>query len=394
MNADTDVPPTGNLLRGMHLDPDAMPRLLHDCLSMLWERRGTDVHVSAGTPVMLRIDGKLEPAPGCGVLTGADTDAVISALLGPVLTERLWAVGQVDFSLTWAQAGRLRGNAYLQKGTVALALRLLTLEIPTMEALGLPASVQAWASLPRGLVLVTGATGSGKSTTLASILGHINGTQQRHLVTIEDPIEYVHTHRRGLVNQREVGADTVSFADGLRAVLREDPDVLLIGEMRDPESIQAALTIAETGHLVFATLHTNDSSQTFDRIVDVFTADRQPQIRLQLAHTLCGVLHQQLIPRIGGGRVAAFDVLQATQAVRNLVREGKTRQIRNVVLTGMRDGMQTLESSLSALVIAGVVDYWEAVQHSMYPAEIEGGRSGPPAMVPVPGQAVLGQGVS
>jgi twitching motility protein PilT len=231
--------------------------------------------------------------------------------------------------------------------------------------------VRRWATLPRGLCLVTGPTGSGKSTTLAAMLDEINQTQPRHIVTIEDPIEYVHMHKRGAINQREVGTDTRSFADGLRAVLREDPDVVLIGEMRDPESIQAALTIAETGHLVFATLHTNDTSQTFDRIVDVFPADRQPQIRLQLAHTLCGVLHQLLIPRLGGGRVAAFDVLQATQAVRNLVREGKTRQIRNVILTSSRDGMQTLEASLTMLIAEGVVDYDTAITHSLYPQEIE-----------------------
>jgi twitching motility protein PilT len=359
------------VLRSAELDDTTVPGLIDECLERLWNIHGTDLIITAGAPPLLRVDGKITPVPESDVLLPAATRAMICELVGEGLTRSLFSLGQVDFAITWREQARLRGNAFLQKGTVALTLRMLPLVIPTMEQLQLPAAVQAWTELPRGLVLVTGPTGSGKSTTLASILDRINSTQSRHLITIEDPIEYVHHHKRGALNQREVGSDTRSFADALRAVLREDPDVLLIGEMRDPEGIQAALTIAETGHLVFATLHTNDTAQTFDRIVDVFPADRQPQIRLQLAHTLCGVLHQLLIPRIGGGRVAAFDVLQATQAVRNLVREGKTRQIRNVILTGSREGMQTLEGSLNELVRAGVVDYAEAINHSLYPKEIE-----------------------
>ena len=366
------------MLRGGEPESTTVPALVDACLRVLWENKGTDLIVSAGAPPLLRRDGRLEHAPGYAVLEPAQTQSVIAELLGHSMTATLFEVGQVDFALTWAGVARLRGNAFLQKGTAALALRMLPLQIPRMDELGIPRSVQAWTELPRGFVLVTGPTGSGKSTTLASMIGHINTYQARHIVTIEDPIEYVHSHRGCAVNQREVGADVLSFADGLRAVLREDPDVLLIGEMRDPESIQAALTIAETGHLVFATLHTNDTSQTFDRIVDVFPAERQPQIRLQLAHTLIGVLHQLLVPRIGGGRVAAHDVLVATQAVRNLVREGKTRQIRNVILTGSREGMQTLESSLTNLVAAGIVDHDEAVLHSLYPAEVA--RRGAPAV--------------
>ena len=366
-------------LRAVERGDAAFPAAIDDCLARLWEVGGTDVHLSVGAPPLLRVDGRITPAPGYPELTTDQTRALILELIGPALADTLARDGQADFAVTWRGVARLRGNAFLQKGTVALALRMLQLRIPTMEELRIPPTVQTWTTLPRGFVLVTGPTGSGKSTTLAALLGHINTHQQRHIVTIEDPIEYVHTHKGCAVNQREVGADVLSFADGLRAVLREDPDVLLIGEMRDPESIQAALTIAETGHLVFATLHTNDTSQTFDRIVDVFPAERQPQIRLQLAHTLVGVLHQLLIPRIGSGRVAAHDVLVASQAVRNLVREGKTRQIRNVILTGSREGMQTLETSLSNLVQAGIIDYDEAVLHSLYPVEI----ARPAAPIPV-----------
>jgi twitching motility protein PilT len=347
-----------------------LPALVDTCLATLWDAHGTDLILTAGAPPLLRVDGQIYPADGQPVLEPHDTAAVIGELMGEELATRFVTEKQIDFAFTWRDQARLRGNAFMQKGTTALALRMLTLEIPSMELLGLPQTVRDWTELPRGLVLVTGPTGSGKSTTLASMIDHINTSQARHIVTIEDPIEYYHFHKRSAVNQREVGPDTNSFADGLRAVLREDPDVLLIGEMRDPESIQAALTIAETGHLVFATLHTNDTGQTFDRIVDVFPAERQPQIKLQLAHVLAGVLHQLLIPRIGGGRIAAFDVLNATQAVRNLVREGKTRQIRNVVATGQRDGMQTLESSLNGLLRAEVISHEVAVAHSLYPDEI------------------------
>ncbi|MGQ0463970.1 MAG: type IV pilus twitching motility protein PilT [Sporichthyaceae bacterium] len=352
------------------LSAQDIPPFVDDCLNTLWERRGSDLLLTVGAPPLLRLDGKLQPSPS-EPLSAEESHNLVTTLLGPRMTNVLYSVGQADFAITWRGQARLRGNAFLQKGTAALALRMLPLQVPTMDDLRLPYSVREWTTLPRGLVLVTGPTGSGKSTTLAAMLNEINANQPRHIVTIEDPIEYVHKHKRGAINQREVGTDTRSFSDGLRAVLREDPDVVLIGEMRDPESIQAALTIAETGHLVFATLHTNDTSQTFDRIVDVFPADRQPQIRLQLAHTLCGVLHQLLIPRLGGGRVAAHDILQATQAVRNLVREGKTRQIRNIILTGSREGMQTLETSLNGLIAQGLVDYDEACAHSLYPAEIE-----------------------
>ncbi len=235
----------------------------------------------------------------------------------------------------------------------------------------MPAMVHEWCKKPRGFVLVTGATGSGKSTSLAAMIDRINSTRALHILTVEDPIEYLHRHKMSAVHQREVGTDTDSFPTALRAALREDPDVVLVGEMRDTASITAALTIAETGHLVFATLHTNDTAQTLDRIVDVFPAEQQPQVRLQLAHTLLGILNQQLIPKIGGGRVAAFEVLVGTPAVRNLIREGKTRQLRNLVATGQRDGMQTLEACLSNLVASGLVAYEEAVLLTLHPGEVK-----------------------
>ncbi len=258
---------------------------------------------------------------------------------------------ELDFSFNWEDQARFRGNAYHQRGSVALSLRLIPYRIPSFDELGLPTGMRKWVELPQGLVLVTGPTGSGKSTTIAAMLDSINEHRPCHIITIEDPIEYVHRHKQAAVSQREIGIDTDSFAQALRSALREDPDVLLVGEMRDPETIQTALTIAETGHLVFATLHTNDAGQAVDRVVDVFPGDKQSQIRVQLAASLTGIVSQRLLPRIGGGRVAAFEVLTATFAVRNLIREGKSSQLRNVVSTAGKHGMQTLESSLSQLVL-------------------------------------------
>jgi twitching motility protein PilT len=242
-----------------------------------------------------------------------------------------------------------------------------------MAALGLPPVLSDFAHQHQGLVLVTGPTGSGKSTTLAAILDQINTDRACHIITIEDPIEYVHEHKRAAVNQREVGSDTSSFSDALRSALREDPDVLLVGEMRDLESIQFALTIAETGHLVFATLHTNDTAQALGRIIDVFPGAQQAQVRVQLAAALTGILYQRLIPRIGGGMVAAYEVLVADTAIRNLIKEGKTHQLRNSLLTGQRDGMVTLEQSLSTLVRTGQITYEDAVARSLYPKDVEAG---------------------
>jgi len=355
------------------------PGPVDGCLHILWEAGGTDLLITAGSAPLVRIDGQMRPLTG-ERMSAEDTAKLVSELLGPELFERFSEFKQVDFSFSWQDKARLRGNAFLQRGTAALALRMIPFAIPTFDDLGLPPVVRQWAHLPKGLVLVTGPTGSGKSTTLAAVIGHINAHRAAHILTLEDPIEYLHHHKMSAVNQREVGTDTNSFGDGLRAALREDPDVLLLGEMRDPESIQAALTIAETGHLVFATLHTNDAAQSLDRIVDVFPSERQPQIRLQLAHTLAGIVNQQLVPRVGGGRVAAFEVLLGTSGVRNLIREGKTRQIRNMIATGRREGMQTLEASLSELVASGTVRYEDAVLRTLFPDDVKRLPPPPPGL--------------
>jgi twitching motility protein PilT len=339
-------------------------------LAILWDTGATDLLLSVDSPPLLRIDGTLRPLDG-PPLTAADAERLIFGVLGERLTAQFHHDKEVDFSFSWRERARLRGNVFLQRGTVSLALRAIPFAIPAIEDLGMPRIVHDWCRKPKGFILVTGATGSGKSTSLAAMIDRINATRAVHILTIEDPIEYLHVHKMSAVHQREVGTDTKSFQNALRSALREDPDVVLVGEMRDPESISAALTIAETGHLVFATLHTNDTAQTLDRIVDVFPAEQQPQVRLQLAHTLLGILNQQLVPKIGGGRVAAFEVLVGTPAVRNLIREGKTRQLRNLVATGQRDGMQTIEGALTELVAQGQVAYDDAIHLTLHPEEIK-----------------------
>jgi twitching motility protein PilT len=316
------------------------------------------------------VDGALRPIDGQPALGEAEASKLVLRVLGTELAEQLRANKEVDFSFSWGDRARFRGNAYHQQGGYALALRMIPYHIPSFEELGLPASIGDLGKLPQGLVLVTGPTGSGKSTTLASVIDSINVNRPCHILTIEDPIEYVHHHKTAVISQREVGVDTDSFPNALRAALREDPDVILVGEMRDLETIQFALTIAETGHLVFATLHTNDAAQALDRISDVFPAERQDQIRVQLAASIQGVVSQRLIPKIGGGMVAAFEVLLANNAMRNLIREGKTHQIRNVVATNIKSGMRTLEASLSELVAQGAISYEDAVGMSLFPKEV------------------------
>src|SRR4051812_33433808 len=341
-------------------------------LANLWDLGATDLILTVGAPPLMRRDGDLQPFNGDGPLSAADTVSILDSILKSVGREP-FGDGQreLDFSFTYLDKARIRGNAYRQRGNVAVALRLIPHEIPSFAWLGVPATVQKWADLRRGLVFVTGPTGGGKSTTLASLIDWINRNRRVHIITVEDPIEYVHNHALSAVDQREVGDDTDSFASALRSALREDPDVLLVGEMRDLESIRFALTIAETGHLVFATLHTNDVAQSLDRIVDVFPAEQQPQIRVQLANTLSGICYQRLIPRQNGdGLTAAYEVMVANSAVRNLVREGKTNQLRNALVTGQADGMQTLEMSLSQLVRDGVISYEEALAVSLFPKEL------------------------
>ena len=348
--------------------PSAPPST--SCSRRSGPRQGSDLLLTPAAPPLLRIDGALERMPGRAALTPADTEAMLLSLLSDRQAADFGARNEIDLSFSWRDQARFRAKGFRQRGSVAVALRLIPYRVPPLDELGVPPVVQAFTQLSQGLVLVTGPTGSGKSTTLASMVDRINATRPCHIFTIEDPIEYVHKHQVAAVNQREVGTDTASFAIALRAALREDPDVLLVGEMRDLETIQTALTIAETSHLVFATLHTNDSPQALDRIVDVFPGDQQSQIRVQLANALTGIVYQRLVPRRDGGRAAAYEVLLATPAVRNLIREGKTRQLRNVLATASRGGMQTLEQSLTALVAGGTVDHEIAMGASLYPAEV------------------------
>jgi twitching motility protein PilT len=339
-------------------------------LEALWAMGGTDLHFTAGAPPLVRIDGRLVPLPDEKILNAEECANLVLSVLNDDLSSELRREKEADFSFSWQDQTRFRGNAYFQQVTLAMALRAIPYRIPTFEELGLPPVMEYFANLPQGLLLCTGPTGSGKSTTQASVIDFINTHRECHILTIEDPIEYVHHHKLSAVNQREVGFDTDSFARALRAALREDPDVILVGEMRDPETIQFALTIAETGHLVFATLHTNDASTALDRVVDVFPSERQAQIRVQLAASLAGVVSQRLIPRVGGGMVAAFEVLIANNPVRNLVREGKTHQIRNVISTNLREGMQTMEVALNGLIEQGLVTYEDALDRTMYPKEL------------------------
>lgn len=345
---------------------------LADLLRTAVEKGASDLHLTAGRPPVLRINGELTFIENEPVLT----KEMIPVLLEPMLTaERKGELdrnGQVDFSYGLPGLGRFRVNVFHQRSTVSAVMRLIPHEIPPFERLGLPEVVKDFTEKTRGLVLVTGPTGSGKSTTLASLIDIINTNRSCHIITLEDPIEYLHQHKRSIINQREIGTDTVSFAGALRAALREDPDVILVGEMRDFETIQTALTAAETGHLVLATLHTNDATQTVDRIIDVFPPHQQAQIRVQLSLTLQGIISQQLIPRADiPGRVLACEVLVATSAVRNIIREGKTYQLPTVMQTGGKLGMQTMDNSLRDLYRQRKITIQEALLRASDPEEFK-----------------------
>jgi twitching motility protein PilT len=339
-------------------------------VQILWDHQGSDLLLSGGSPPRIRVDGRLLPIEGMEPLKGEEIDAIARPLLNPEQEATFHEQLDVDFSFSWEDKARLRGSMFTQRGETSLALRIIPARIPSYQELGLPAAAEWLATLPRGFVLVTGPTGSGKSTTLASIIDRINETRAVHILTIEDPVEYVHTHKQSAVSQREVGLDSPSFDRALRSALREDPDVLLIGEMRDIESIQIALTMAETGHLVFGTLHTNDAPQAVDRIVDVFPAWRQEQTRVQLASSLAAVVAQRLVPKAAGGMVAAFEVLVATNPVRNLIRENRSNQLQNVMMTNSKEGMQTLETSLVALIADGTITYEDALSVTARPKEL------------------------
>jgi twitching motility protein PilT len=319
-------------------------------------RRASDLHLSAGAPPMVRVRGRLTALEGYPALTPTDTREIVYSILSNAQRQKLENDWQIDFAYQIPGRARFRVNAYFQRSALGAAFRLIPFEVAPLESLGLPPAVADFAKRPRGLVLVTGPTGSGKSTTLASLIDVINESREEHIMTIEDPIEFLHHHKKCIVNQREIGSDATSFADALKAALRQDPDVILVGEMRDLETIGTAITAAETGHLVFATLHTQDTPQTLDRIIDVFPASQQGQIRAQLSVALQGIMTQMLLPTAdGAGRCVAAEVLVPTPAVRNLIRESKSHQIYSVLQTGGAHGMQTMDAALAQLVRSGKI---------------------------------------
>jgi twitching motility protein PilT len=343
---------------------------LVDILLEVLERDASDLHVAVGSPPLLRINGVLQAldAPKLGA---AETRELVYSILTQEQRQRLENEWDIDFSYSLPGKARFRVNAYFQRNSLGAAFRLIPITVKRLEDLGLPRSLHQFTQKPRGFIIVTGPTGSGKSTTLAAMIDEINETRTQHIMTIEDPIEFLHHHKKCLVNQREVGADAQSFHRALRAALRQDPDVILVGEMRDTETISTALTAAETGHLVFATLHTQDAPKTIDRIIDVFPPHQQEQVRVQLATALMGVVTQQLLPtRDGRGRVVACEVLVPTPAVRNLVREGKTHQIYSVMQTGSQFGMQTMDAALVDLVRRGFITRETAEHRSSTPEEL------------------------
>lgn len=334
-------------------------------LRYTFEHKGTDLHIAVGTPPMVRVNSQLEPMAGSPAMTPPDTKAYMQDCITDMKYQVLEKNGEVDFSFSRAGIGRFRANIFKQRGSYSIAIRSLPFNIPAFSTLGLPDAVRSLSQKKSGLILATGATGSGKSTTLASMIDIINTERSSHIITIEDPIEYLHRHKTSLVNQREVGWDTMSFASALRAALREDPDVILVGEMRDPETIDIALTAAETGHLVLSTLHTTSASKTVNRILDAFPHDQQAQVRTQLAAVLEGVVSQQLLPRKDGkGLVLASEIMLVNTAIRNLIREGKPHQINTVIQTGAAAGMQTMDSCLASMYNQELVTYEDAVNRA------------------------------
>jgi len=342
-------------LADMHID---------ELLRLTVQSGASDLHLSVGLPPMVRKDGKLVALP-FEKAREIDTQRIVFDVLNNSQIERFERTHELDFSYGVKGIGRFRFNVYRQRSSVGCAMRVIPNVVPSMEDLKLPAVIRTFTQKHSGLVLVTGPTGSGKSTTIASIIDIINSEREAHILTIEDPIEYLHSHKKSMVNQRELGTDTDSFTNALRASLREDPDVILVGEMRDLETIAAAITLAETGHLVFATLHTRSAPATIDRIVDVFPSHQQEQIRIQLSTSVEAVVSQQLLPRIGGGRVAAIEIMVATSALRNLIREGKTYQIYSVIETGHQYGMQAMDRVLADLHRGGQVSFEEAASRAI-----------------------------
>ncbi len=333
-----------------------MKKLLDEAVS----RKASDLHLSVGAPPLLRIDGKLLPIAGEAILTAEDAQKLTKSIMTEIQLDRFTAKRELDFSFGY-RSMRFRVNTFFERGNTACALRLIPKDIRTLADLGLPASLERFTLPTQGLVLITGPTGHGKTTTIAALIKHINDSRRSHIVTIEDPIEYLFEHNKSLIQQREVGSDTLSFSRALRSALREDPNIVILGEMRDLETIEAALTVAETGHLVLATLHTNSAAQTADRIIDVFPPHQQPQVRAQLASVLTGIISQRLLPRTSGGRIAATEILISNAAVRNVIRESKTHQLNNIIQISAAEGMISLDKVLAELVGKGEITIDDAL---------------------------------
>lgn len=338
---------------------DAEQRL-KKLLLLVGQQGASDIHLVVGRYPTLRIDGKLHPITEEGILTPADTKMLSDALLSEDKKQELIAVGQTDFSYSLDDRMRFRTNVFFQKGYVSVTMRFVMDRLRNLEELNIPESLYGFTNYSQGLVLITGPVGHGKSTTLAAIIDYINHNLEKHIITIEDPIEFVYNQDRCIINQREIGRDAKNFPDALRAVFREDANVVLLGELRDLETISTAMTAAETGHLIFATLHTNDSSQTIDRIIDVFPSHQQNQVRSQLASVLLGVISQRLLPQAGGGRIPAVEIMFKNHAVENLIRENKIHQLDSAIETGLKDGMMSLDRALADLVRRGLVSVNDA----------------------------------
>lgn len=355
-------PPKG-IATGLQASSDPEQQM-GQLLQLMTAQNASDLHLSVGVKPTIRIDGALHSVEDYPVLNPEQAEALVDTIMTDGQRKRLKERKEVDFSFPFEEKARFRVNVYHQRGYVAAALRLIPMALKSYEELELPGQIQLFAQLKQGLILFAGPTGHGKSTTQAAIIDDINTHRAEHIVTVEDPIEYTHLHKKSIVDQREVGEDTDSFEMALRSVLREDPDVVLIGEMRDHETMAAAMTIAETGHLVFATVHTNDAPQTIDRIVDSFPSYQQNQVRSQLAQVLEGVVSQRLLPEIGGGRIPAVEIMMVNTAIRNLIREGKTHQIPGVIQTSTEDGMISMEKALANRVQEGLVKYDDAMLYA------------------------------
>ena len=343
---------------------------MQEMMNLVFQRNASDIHLVVGAAPSLRIDGSLVPIEGEQVLTPESSQELIYSILSERQRELLIANKEIDYSFQFGDVGRFRINVYYQRGTLGAALRLIPTKIKDLQELNLPSIYGSFAELRQGFILITGPTGHGKSSSLASIIDVINQNRAEHILTIEDPIEFLYTAKKSIISQRELHGDTHSWQVALRSALREDPDVVLVGEMRDYETIAAALTVAETGHLVFATLHTNSAAQTIDRIIDVFPEHQQAQVRMQLSNVLEAVVAQRLIPASDGGRIPATEVLLATPAVRNTIREGKTHQIDNIIQTSGELGMMSLEASLANWVQNGALDLSIAQEYALRPEEV------------------------